>query len=92
MALSNAEKQRRYRERHVMVPRDAHPKVALASPDVCATPRADLDLTAVRAALADARHVLANTSPYPSTMARQIQQVFVVLEHLVEALDGLRGS
>jgi len=90
VALTNAEKQQRYRARHVMVPRETA-ALPLASPIAPVCQQGVPDLTAVRAALAEARKMLANTSPYPGTMARQIQQVFAVLVQLVEALEAPRG-
>lgn len=91
MALSNAEKQRRYRERHMMVPRNGHPAIAMELRAVPAPPGGAPDLTEVHAALAEARHVLSNHNPYNATMARQIQSLLLVLERVVEALGGPRG-
>ena len=88
MALSNAEKQRRYRARHVMVPRDAPAQVALEPQAVPVPSAVAPDLTEVRAALAEARHVLANRYPHLPVLCQQVQTLMTVLERLVEAFEA----
>ena len=87
MALTNAERQRRYKARHFVTDAAAGgaPQNGTAPPGVAP------DLTAVRAALQHAQILMTNTAPYPGMMFRQLQSLLKTLEALVEALDGPRG-